>query len=147
MDLHIIVPLALIGIGLAMIFAELIIGLDSLFDLTLSGAALFFAGLIGFALRSWEISLIAAFILLILYWALGRAYIHKLIKTHPRRTNSDKLIGLKVKITRINESGVAFTKLEGEEWRVEPKAGFEMQVSDKVEITDVKGVSLIVKKV
>lgn len=147
MELSVIVPFTLIAIGLAMIFIELIVGLDSLFDLTLSGTSLFFAGVIGLFFESWEAAIIASFILLISYWVLGRAYIHKLIKTNPRKTNSDKYLDKEVTIARVNDKGIAFAKLEGEEWRVETKSGSKLSEGDSVLIQDVKGVSLIVTKV
>lgn len=141
LDLNLIIPVALVVIGLVMILVELFIGIDSLFDLTLSGTALFLAGGFGIVTLSWVIALIVAILFLMLYWALGRSYIHKIIKTHPRKTNKDKLIGVTTKVSRVNdEKGKAFIKLEGEEWLV--NAENQLKIGDKVEVTKVDGTIL-----
>ena len=141
MELNTLIPITLVILGFVLIIAELFIGLDSMFDLVLSGSALLISGATGFLAENWIVSMALTFILLITYWVLGRRYVHKMIKTHPHKTNSDKLLDRQTKISRVNEEKTSFyAKIDGEEWKVVSEASLKMNT--KVTVTKVNGAIL-----
>lgn len=149
LDVNLVLPILIVVFGLTMVIAELFIGIDSYFDLVLSGTALMIGGGIGIAAANAPIALICTLLLLVLYWLLGRKYVHKLIKTHPRKTNSDKLIGQIIQITRVNnDSGAVFGKIEGEEWRLQPNtSNLDLKPNDNVRVTKIVGAILEVEPI
>jgi len=54
------------------------------------------------------------------------------------------LIGKTVKVERKNKDGLYYTSIEGDEWKL--KCVEELNVGDEVEVVDIDGVSLVVKK-
>lgn len=144
MDFNTVIPIILVIVGFVLIIAELLIGLDSLFDLVLSGTALLIAGSVGYLVPSWPVSIVLALLLLVVYWFLGRNYVHKFIDTHPRKTNADRLVGQTSTVSRVRADGKAFfAKFGGEEWKIESDADLAEDL--KVVVTTVKGAILEVE--
>jgi membrane protein implicated in regulation of membrane protease activity len=69
--------LVFVGIGLLMILLELIIGVETGFDLVFLGSAFILGGLVTWPLNSWVITLIATSAICVAYVVLGRRYVHR----------------------------------------------------------------------
>lgn len=146
MQIDIILPSVLIVLGILLISAELVLGLDSLFDLALSGLALALGGLLGAIFSSWELAVLISIVGVVAYWLAARAYVHRIFKTRPHKMNTEKLVGEVVKISRESKDGSKhFIKLHGEEWLVD--VAHRAKVGDEIEITAVKGTKVVAKLV
>lgn len=144
MEILELINLGLLFLGAALIIIELFFGLESTFDLVLSGIAIFIGGLFGIiAGNLWFVGLIAAIILLILYWIAGRQFVHKQIHVDISHTNVDRLVGMEGKVKRITPKGFVVS-VEGEEWTAESTD--ELKIDDIIHIKATKGTILEVSK-
>lgn len=145
METLITLPQLFIISGLLLLFTELIIGLQSGFDLVLIGSILILSGIIGLLTGSASIMLIIASILSLAYILIGRNLIRQKITVITKKTNIDKLIGAKgIVIRSITPDTPGIIRLNDEDWRA--TSHDILYEKDKVEVISIEGVTLNVKK-
>ncbi len=132
-------------IGLLMALIELIIGVDTGLDLVFIGSSFILGGLVTWPFHTWWLTLIVVVIICAVYVAIGRRYVHKWTLVRQEKTNVDAIIGKRgivLKDISRNENGLV--KVGNERWRA--VADQDIKESTEVEVVDVKGVTLTVKK-
>lgn len=146
METFIIINGALVVAGVLLVLAELVLGVDSLFDLVLSGAALMLAGVIGFFAGSWLVGLVLAVALVLAYWFAGRGLVRSRLLSTNTKTNADKLLGSVAIVVRgVSGPGSKYVvKIDAEEWTAE--SSHKLQPGDSVEVVKVNGAILEVNK-
>ena len=88
-----ILPEIFVVIGLLMVLAELVIGIQTGFDLLLIGSIMVISGIVGILTGSELLMLMLAIGLSVLYIAVGRKKIRQKITSVAKKTNIDKLVG------------------------------------------------------
>lgn len=144
---NISLPQVFVVIGLLLILAELLVGIDTGFDLLLIGSIMVISGLVGSLLGGagvW-LTIILATILALLYIAFFRSRIKRRITVATTKTNIDKLIGAVGSVTReISPEAPGTIRVNDEEWRA--SADEILYNGDPVVINAIEGVTVIVKK-
>jgi len=137
--------LIFIGIGLAMILLELLMGMFTGFDLVFLGSAFIIGGLISWPFHSWMLALAITMIICLAYIALGRKYVHRWSAVKKEITNIDRIIGLRgVVLQDISLSSAGLVKVGNEEWRARAENAIEQGAVIKV--VGISGVTLSVEK-
>jgi membrane protein implicated in regulation of membrane protease activity len=137
--------LIFVGVGLALIIMELLLGIDTGLDLVFIGTAFVLGGLITLALKSWVWTAIVAGIICVLYVVIGRRYIHRRTAVNAAKTNIDAIVGktgIVEKTIEADKEGVV--KVGYEQWRA--RAGESIKEGEEITVTGVSGVTLNVKK-
>lgn len=138
-------PEAFVVIGLLMILAELVIGIQTGFDLLLIGSIMVVSGFAGILTGSELLMLVMAIGLSILYIAVGRRKIRSKITTVPQHTNIDKLLGATGTVERgINPESAGIVRVNDERWRA--SAEEILYEGDAVTIEAIEGVTVLVRK-
>lgn len=138
-------PQIFVVLGLLMILAELVLGIQTGFDLLLIGSILVISGFAGILTGSELLMLILAIGLSVLYIAVGRKKIRQKITTVTKKTNIDKLMGATATVERdINPDTAGMVRIDDERWRA--SADEVLYVGDVVTIEAVDGVTVIVRK-
>ena len=130
-------------VGLVLVIAEVLGGVDTGFDLASIGVAFVVGGLIGTAFSTWPATVVAFSVVSIAYIAIGRRYIKNWAQTRETKTNVDTLMGrtgLVVKPIGKYERGRI--KIDGMVWRA--SADEDIDEGTEVTITAVHGSTLIV---
>ncbi len=136
----------LVIVGLVLILAELLVGIQTGFDLVLIGSILIAGGFLGIVSNSVTVALIVSVILSIVYIAWGRSIVKQKITVVTKKTNIDKLIGKKaVVITAMTPDTAGMVRLGDEDWRA--SAEDVIYEKEKVEVVGIEGVTLLVKKI
>src|SRR3989344_132540 len=118
MSLYITFPQLLTLLGLILIFTELVIGIQSGFDLVLIGSCLILGGFAGIIFDNPLLALILASCLSLLYIFFGRSFVQKRIIILTKNTNIDKLIGQTGTVIRsITPNTAGMVRLDDEDWR------------------------------
>ncbi len=139
----------LVFLGLGAVAAELVVGVETGFDLVLLGASLIVGGAVGVVSGSFELGLIVTTILAGLYIILGRAFVKKKLFVTSSKTNADEVLGREgLVVKEITEGGVGQVKVGTEIWRAELGDGTidTLQKGDKIKVEGVSGVTLKVTK-
>jgi membrane protein implicated in regulation of membrane protease activity len=137
--------LIFVGVGLGLIILELFIGVDTGLDLVFIGTAFVLGGLITLAMKSWVWTAIVAGVICILYVVIGRRYIHRRTAVAATKTNIDTIIGKSGVVEQdITSTKDGIVKVGNEQWRA--RAEESIGSGEKVTVTGVSGVTLIVKK-
>lgn len=140
-----ILPEIFVVIGLLMVLAELIIGIQTGFDLLLIGSIMVISGIVGILTGSELLMLLLAISLSVFYIAVGRKKIRQKITSVGKKTNIDKLVGSSgVVIRDINPESAGIIRVDDEQWRA--SAEEILYVGDPVIIEAIDGVTLIVRK-
>jgi len=138
-------PQIFVVMGLLLILAELVIGIQTGFDMLLIGSILVLSGLIGILTGSEMLMLVLAIGLSVLYIAVGRKKIRRKITTITTKTNIDKLIGSTGTVVRaISPDSAGIIRVNDEEWRA--SADEVLYERDTVVIEAIEGVTVIVHK-
>lgn len=136
----------LIILGLILIGAELLIGIEAGFDLVLLGTILVISGGVGNYSGDLFLALVTCGVLSVLYIFFGRKLIKSRIKVFNYKTNTDDLLGKKgVVVGEIKENSSGMIKVGDERWRAESNR--RIGKGEKVLITKIEGVTLKVEKV
>jgi membrane protein implicated in regulation of membrane protease activity len=139
------IPQIFVVIGLLMILAELVIGIQTGFDLLLIGSIMVISGFVGIFTGSELLMLLLAIGLSMLYMAVGRKRIRQKITTVTKKTNIDKLLGATATVERdINPDTAGLVRVDDERWRA--SAGEVLYEGDTVVIEGIEGVTVIVHK-
>lgn len=134
------------GVGLLLIALEIILGVVTGFDLVMIGSALIFGGLISLPFHSWIVAVIITCVLCILYFIIGRRYIHRISPADKTSTNVDAIVGKHGIVSKaIPRASTGLVQVGGELWRAEAET--ELRENEEIEVTGIHGVTLIVKKV
>jgi membrane protein implicated in regulation of membrane protease activity len=135
------VLLIFIGIGLAMILLELLMGLFTGFDLVFLGSAFIIGGLIAWPFHSWTFALVLTMIICLAYIALGRKYVHRWSAAKKEITNIDRIIGLKgIVLQPISLGDIGLVKVGNEEWRARAETAIEQ--GTMIRVIGISGVTL-----
>lgn len=138
-------PQIFIVVGLLLILAELIVGIQTGFDMVLIGSILLLSGFAGLLLGSNPLMLILAIGLSILYITVGRRKIRHRLTVSSSRTNIDRLIGAPATVVRsIAPDKAGMVRMDDETWRA--TADEILYESDVVTVESVEGVTLRVRK-
>ena len=133
------------AVGLLMVLLELLVGVETGFDLVFLGSAFIIGGLVTWPFNSWILTVIVTSVICVAYVALGRRYVHRLKASGISKTNIDAIIGRKgVVIKDITTVNDGLVKVGNEQWRA--RAEEEFKEGDEIVVTGVSGVTLIVEK-
>lgn len=140
-----ILPEVFVVVGLLMILAELVVGIQTGFDLLLIGSIMVISGFVGILTGSELLMLTLAIGLSVIYIAIGRKKIRQKITTVTKKTNIDKLVGSNGIVTRdINPDSAGIIRVDDEQWRA--TADEILYAGDPVVIEAIEGVTVIVRK-
>lgn len=138
-------PQIFVVLGLLLILAELVVGIQTGFDLLLIGSILVISGFAGLLTGNELLMLLMAIGLSIFYIAFGRKKIRRKITTITTKTNIDKLVGSTgIVIRDINPESAGIIRVNDEEWRA--SAEEVLYERDTVVIEAIEGVTVIVRK-
>jgi membrane protein implicated in regulation of membrane protease activity len=139
-------PQIFASIGLLLIILEMA-GLDMEFDLIIIGSAFAIGGLLAWPFHNWIAAVVIICVLLAVYIAVGRAYVHRRWLAHKgEKTNIDAIIGEKVLVQKaITPDEEGRVKVGYEEWRA--RADEDIAEGEHVEIVSISGITLNVKKI
>jgi membrane protein implicated in regulation of membrane protease activity len=142
---QITVPQLFVIAGLLLVLAELLVGIQTGFDLVLIGSILIVSGFVGILLDNVVLMLILASVLSVLYIAVGRNKIRQRITTVTKKTNIDKLIGAGGVVVRsITPDTAGLVRVNDEDWRA--SAEEVLYEKDSIIVEGIEGVTLIVRK-
>lgn len=111
-------PWLLIYIGLIFILLELIIGIQTGFDLVLIGAALMVGGFVGNILGNFLVGITTTITITILYIFFGRQFIKHKLYIGAKHTNIDSVVGKRGMVTQeITPHKAGRINVDGETWR------------------------------
>lgn len=138
-------PEIFVVLGLLMILAELVLGIQTGFDLLLIGSILVVAGFAGILTGNELLMLVLATGLSFLYIAVGRKKIKRRITTVTKKTNIDRLTGATATVVRdINPDTAGIVRIDDEQWRA--SADEILYEGDTVTIEGIDGVTVLVRK-
>ena len=105
--------------GLLMVLLELIVGVETGFDLVVLGSLLILSGLATSFVDSWWVTAVCACVLGLVYVVAGRKYVHRLRQWRTEiKTNIDTIIGESgyvIKAITSNTDGSV--KIRNQVWR------------------------------
>jgi len=134
-----------ITLGLVLVLLEVIIGVDTAFDLVIVGSILIIAGAATIPFHNWWLTLVVAMVLSAIYLSLLRGYVRRRMRRGGAKTNIDAYIGLTAVVLKdIAVADVGRVRVNGEEWRA--RADEPITAGEEVEITAVQGITLTVQK-
>jgi membrane protein implicated in regulation of membrane protease activity len=132
-------------IGLLMVLLELLVGVQTGFDLVFLGSAFILGGLLTWPLHSWVLTLIVTSAICLLYVALGRRYVHRLTTARKSKTNIDTIVGKTgIVIRKIAKNTDGRVQVGNEDWKA--RASEDIEEGDEVMVSGVSGVTLMVEK-
>jgi inner membrane protein len=137
--------LVFIGIGLVMVLLELLVGVDTGFDLVFLGSAFIIGGLATWPAHNWVLTLVITAVICAAYVGLGRKYVHRWTATKKQKTNVDTIIGKKgIVLEPIIPNGYGIVKVGNEEWRARSEEPIDK--NEEITVLEVQGVTLSVIK-
>ena len=131
--------------GLLLILLELIIGVETGFDLVFIGSAFVVGGLASWPFHSWLLTVIVTSLICIAYVTVGRRYVRRWTAVSKAKTNIDTIIsrqGIVLKSIARNVDGRV--RVGSEQWRA--RAEEDIREGDEIVVTGVSGATLIVEK-
>ena len=138
--------LVFVIVGLLLVLLELIVGVETGFDLVFIGSAFIVGGLASWPFHSWLLTVIVTSLICIAYVALGRRYVHRWTPVSNAKTNIDAIIGRRgIVLKSIARHTNGLVKVGNEQWRA--RAEEDIKQGDEVVVTSVSGATLIVKKI
>ncbi len=139
-----VISITLIIIGLILIILELIVGIDTAFDLLLLGVSLLVGGFFGYFTTDMA-GIVVSTILAFSYLLIGRKFLKNKIQAFSHQSNTDLLLGTVSTVKSWdNEKNIGIINIEGENWRVKSIDDKPISVNSKVKILNISGVTLIV---
>jgi membrane protein implicated in regulation of membrane protease activity len=138
--------LIFIVVGLLLAALELVFGLDTSFDLVITGSVFIVGGFIAWLLGAWLAAPIATIVMGVAYIVLGRRYIKRVMGVPQEPTNVDAMVGKSgIVLSRVTTLGFdGRVRVDNEEWRA--RAADEIQVGEEVVVKSISGVTLFVEK-
>jgi membrane protein implicated in regulation of membrane protease activity len=137
--------LLFIGVGLALMILELLLGIDTGLDMVFIGTALVLGGLVTLALHSWVWTAVVSGVICLAYVFIGRRYIHRRTAVAASKTNIDLIIGkLGTVEQEIRRGSDGLVKVGNERWRA--RSDETIAAGEEITVTGITGVTLSVKK-
>jgi len=137
--------LVFVIVGLLFVLLELIVGVETGFDLVFTGSAFILGGLVTWPFHSWLLTVIVTSIICVAYVALGRRYVHRWTTVSKAKTNIDAIIGRQgIVLKSIAKNVDGLVKVGNEQWRA--RAEEDIKKGEEIVVTSVSGVTLIVEK-
>jgi membrane protein implicated in regulation of membrane protease activity len=134
-------------IGLLLVFVELVVGLETGFDLVVIGFTMAISGFVGGWLNSTEVTIGLTIGLSVLYIVLGRSVLKNKLKTTTHKTNADRLVGSIGEVrTTVTADTPGLVNIDGEDWRAKSTKE-KFQKGSKVIVTNIEGVTVLVKAI
>jgi membrane protein implicated in regulation of membrane protease activity len=134
-------------VGLLLIFVELVVGLETGFDLVVIGFTMAISGFLGGWLNSTEVIIGLTIGLSILYIVLGRSILKNKLKTTTHKTNADRVLGSIGEVkTLVSAEKPGLVCIDGEDWRAKSAKG-KFEKGSKVLVTQIEGVTVLVKAI
>ena len=138
--------LVFVGFGLFLVILELVIGVETGFDLVFVGSAFILGGLISWPFGSWVFTLIITSIICVAYVIIGRRYVHRWTAVKTQKTNVDAIIGRQgIVLQSIAHNTDGRVKIESEQWKA--RAEESINEGDEIVVAGISRNTLIVKKV
>jgi len=137
--------LVFVIVGLLLVLLELIVGVETGFDLVFIGSALILGGLISWPFNSWVLSLIITSLICVAYVVLGRKYVHRWTAVKGEKTNIDAIIGQEgIVLKNIAKNFDGRVRVGNERWRAQ--SAEDIKEGDEIVVTGISGSTLIVEK-
>jgi len=137
--------LILVIVGVVFVLLELVIGVETGFDLVFIGSAFILGGLASWPFHSWLLALIITGLICVAYVAIGRRYVHRWTAVSNAKTNIDAIIGREgIVLKNIAKNADGLVKVGNEQWR--GRAEEDIKQGEEIVVTSVRGVTLIVEK-
>ena len=138
-------PVAMMLLGFGLMLIELVVGIETGFDLVLLGVSFILGGGVGYFFNSWQISLIVSLVLAISYLIYGRKIIKSKLMFTAQQSNIDQLIDKKgIVEKRIAPHVAGQVRIGSEHWRAE--ADEIIEVNEHINVESIEGVTLKVTK-
>ena len=138
--------LIFVGAGLVLVLLELILGVETGFDLVVIGSVFILGGLVTWPFHSWLLTVIVTTVLCVAYVALGRRYVHRWTAVSKAKTNIDAIIGRQgIVLKNIARNVDGRVRVGNEQWRA--RAEEDIKEGDEIVVISVSGVTLIVEKI
>ena len=135
----------LVAAGLLLIIVELLLGVDTGLDLVFIGSAFIIGGLVAIPLQSWVWAVIAVAVICLVYFAVGRRYVHRNMGTADSKTNIDTIIGQSGIVEKeISRAARGLVKVGNEQWQA--RADETIGEGEEIIVTGISGITLDVKK-
>lgn len=138
----------LIGMGIVLVIAEVVLGAATGFDLALIGVSLATGGAIGLGFESTKVGLFCGGALALIYLAVFRRMIRARLASGGKPSNIDAILGRSgVVLERIAPNTPGQVKLGDEIWRarLEEESGAPREPGQTVTVASVDGVTLKVR--
>ncbi|MFC1966012.1 NfeD family protein [Chloroflexota bacterium] len=137
--------LVFVIVGLLLVLLELIVGVETGFDLVIIGSAFILGGLVTWPFHSWVLSLIVTSLICVIYVVIGRRYVHRWTAVKKVKTNIDAIIGREgIVLKNIANNFDGRVRVGNEWWRA--RAEEDIKEGDEIVVTGVSGSTLIVEK-
>ena len=137
--------LVFIIVGLLLVLLELIVGVETGFDLVIIGSAFILGGLVAWPFHPWVLPLIVTSLICVIYVVIGRRYVHRWTAVKKVKTNIDAIIGREgIVLENIARNIDGRVKVGNEQWRARAKP--DIKKDNEIVVTDVSGATLIVEK-
>ena len=137
--------LVFIIVGLLLVLLELIIGVETGFDLVIIGSAFILGGLVAWPFHSWVLPLIVTSLICVIYVVIGRRYVHRWTAVKKVKTNIDAIIGREgIVLKNIARNVDGRVRVGSQRWRA--RAEEDIKEGDEIVVTGISGSTLIVEK-
>ncbi|MFC1904237.1 NfeD family protein [Chloroflexota bacterium] len=137
--------LVFIIVGLLLVLLELIVGVETGFDLVIIGSAFILGGLVGWPFHSWVLPLIVTSLICVIYVVIGRRYVHRWTAVKKVKTNIDAIIGSEgIVLKNIARNVDGRIRVGSQQWRA--RAEENIKEGDEIVVTGISGSTLIVEK-
>ena len=137
--------LVFIIVGLLLVLLELIVGVETGFDLVIIGSAFILGGLVAWPFHSWVLPLIVTSLICVIYVVIGRRYVHRWTAVKKVKTNIDAIIGREgIVLKNIARNVDGRVRVGSQRWQA--RAEEDIKEGDEIVVTGISGSTLIVEK-
>ena len=137
--------LVFIIVGLLLVLLELIVGVETGFNLVIIGSAFILGGLVAWPFHSWVLPLIVTSLICVIYVVIGRRYVHRWTVVKKVKTNIDAIIGREgIVLKNIARNVDGRVRVGSQRWRA--RAEEDIKEGDEIVVTGISGSTLIVEK-
>ncbi len=137
--------LVFVIVGLLLVLLELIVGVETGFDLVIIGFAFILGGLVAWPFHSWVFSIIVTSLICVIYVVIGRRYVHRWTAVKKVKTNIDAIIGREgIVLKNIAKNVDGRVRVGSERWRA--RAEEDIKEGDEIVVTGISGSTLIAEK-
>ena len=137
--------LVFIIVGLLLVLLELIVGVETGFDLVIIGSAFILGGLVAWPFHSWVLPLIVTSFICVIYVVIGRRYVHRWTAVKKVKTNIDAIIGREgIVLKNIARNVDGRVRVGSQRWQA--RAEEDIKEGDEIVVTGISGSTLIVEK-